>query len=335
MKNFAIIGTNVYEISEKLCSFKLEEITSVNVKRFGYSTVHKQLYIEMMDSKQYLYLDVPTDIWEAWEKSDAAEADASRYFPNYYAKSIKGQFRYHDISGEGIFIKATVILELLQEYKKLQHEYDTTQGLWATDVPEQVSDPNKVLFQIGGVLGDRPATLDAPVVVNNPSISMLEGLIRKISLPQKLILMTKVGLEIAVETEKLVLDENVAANYFNPMINELKVYHGDKVNITGSISDGYHTFDELYEHRIVNFIALCKFIEESGLFDVWRSRHHSDGSVWGGWFILGINHEQGKQITYHLPDSKWEECVFASTLDKAPEFDGHTSADVLERLKNL
>lgn len=103
----------------------------------------------------------------------------------------------------------------------------------------------------------------------------------------------------------------------------------------GGISDGYHTFDELYEHRIVNFIALCRIIEGGGLFDVWRSTTHSDGSVWDGWFILGINHEPGKQITYHLPVSKWEETAFASTLDCAPEFDGHTSADVLERIKQL
>lgn len=25
----------------------------------------------------------------------------------------------------------------------------------------------------------------------------------------------------------------------------------------GEVSDGYHTFDELYEHRVALFIALC------------------------------------------------------------------------------
>lgn len=113
----------------------------------------------------------------------------------------------------------------------------------------------------------------------------------------------------------------------------------------GAISDGYHTFDELYEHRIVNFIALCRTCDmlnevafgtdyEPRAY-VWRSKKHSDDSEWDGWFILGINKELGKQITYHLPISKWEETEFAETLDKAPEFDGHTSADVLERIKQL
>lgn len=45
--------------------------------------------------------------------------------------------------------------------------------------------------------------------------------------------------------------------------------------------------------------------------------------------------EAGTQITYHLPIDRWEECSFAETLDKAPKWDGHTSADVITRLKNL
>lgn len=100
----------------------------------------------------------------------------------------------------------------------------------------------------------------------------------------------------------------------------------------GVFSDGYHTFDELYEHRIALFIALCYNI---AAHLSWKSKVHSDGSVWDGWFILGINKAPGKQITYHLPMSKWDACYFAQELDKAPEFDGHTSADVLERISKL
>ena len=114
----------------------------------------------------------------------------------------------------------------------------------------------------------------------------------------------------------------------------------DGVDNTGKISDGYHTFDELYEHRIVLFIALCRFIEsehpsECGEYLIWRSKLHHDGSSFEGWFILGINKVKGEQITYHLPLSKWEETDFAETLEKAPEWDGHTANDVLERLKKL
>lgn len=105
-------------------------------------------------------------------------------------------------------------------------------------------------------------------------------------------------------------------------------------------SDGYHTFEELYDHRITLFIALCRLISninyaEGEIHKVWRSKVNGDGSIWEGLFVLGVNKELGKQITYHLPLSRWEETDFAETLDQAPEFDGHSSEDVLERLKKL
>lgn len=96
------------------------------------------------------------------------------------------------------------------------------------------------------------------------------------------------------------------------------------------VSDGYHTFGELYDHRIQLFILV---VQREKRLQVWRSQTHSDGSVWPGWFLLGIGKQAGYQITYHLPVSKWDECGCAETLDKAPEWDGHTSTDVLQRLK--
>lgn len=97
-------------------------------------------------------------------------------------------------------------------------------------------------------------------------------------------------------------------------------------------SDGYHTFSELYDHRITLYIALCR---TRPLGTVYRSKLHADGSSFEGWFILGINKEKGKQISYHLPLSRWEDTEFVQTLEKAPEWDGHTSDDVLNRLKEL
>ena len=106
-----------------------------------------------------------------------------------------------------------------------------------------------------------------------------------------------------------------------------------------SVCDGYHTMDELYDHRITLFIALCRQVNhldyEYGNSSVWRSKTNGDGTIWDGWFVMGIGKDAGKQITYHLPLSRWEETDFADTLDQAPEFDGHSSQDVLERLKQL
>lgn len=97
------------------------------------------------------------------------------------------------------------------------------------------------------------------------------------------------------------------------------------------VSDGYHTMDELYEHRITLWIALCRLTS----YISWRSKKHADGSEYEGWFVLGIGTEPGKQITYHLPMARWDDTAFAETRDAAPEFDGHTASDVLVRLNLL
>jgi hypothetical protein len=100
---------------------------------------------------------------------------------------------------------------------------------------------------------------------------------------------------------------------------------------TNKISDGYHTFGELYEHRCKLFIALCSVLNHSS----WRSLHHSDGSKIEGWFIMGLFSEQGQQITYHLPIRMWGLCNFVPEISNAPSWDGHTSDDVLRRLEDV
>ncbi len=99
----------------------------------------------------------------------------------------------------------------------------------------------------------------------------------------------------------------------------------------GQISDGYHTFDELYENRIALFIALCKRIEKDTDIITWRSE------VEDGWFIMGIYLTEGNQITYHLPESKWKQTEFCTTIINKDtyKYDGHTPADVLEQIKKL
>lgn len=105
-------------------------------------------------------------------------------------------------------------------------------------------------------------------------------------------------------------------------------------DITGETSDGYHTFNELYAHRIALFLAFCAQAATHWPELVWRSKLHSDGSSYDGWFVLGIGIERGEQITYHLPMSEWEAAAdFSVERERAPEFDGHTAADVLDRLK--
>lgn len=70
---------------------------------------------------------------------------------------------------------------------------------------------------------------------------------------------------------------------------------------SADVSDGYHTFPELYDHRIMLFIALMRMASEAGLECGW-SRNHDDGQpcFGGGWAIGWITAPSGKQARYHM-----------------------------------
>lgn len=115
----------------------------------------------------------------------------------------------------------------------------------------------------------------------------------------------------------------------------------------GQVSDGYHTFDELYEHRYLLFCLAATALVKSNCLYVWKSKTHwIDGNIepcWDGWFVAGIelNHFDGparnqtrKMITYHLPLSYWE-LFDGIEREQAPPHDGHTSKDVILRLKEF
>lgn len=100
----------------------------------------------------------------------------------------------------------------------------------------------------------------------------------------------------------------------------------------GEISDGYHTFGELYAHRHALFIALMRSNPKIS----WRANNNDDGESYDGWFVAGIHLPSG-DISYHLPADMWTDLdnTGIKTSNCAPKFDGHTSKDVLIRLKQL
>jgi hypothetical protein len=54
---------------------------------------------------------------------------------------------------------------------------------------------------------------------------------------------------------------------------------------TNEISDGYHTFGELYEHRAALFVALINRCTD---IPSWISHQHHDGTMFNGYFIAGM-----------------------------------------------
>lgn len=99
----------------------------------------------------------------------------------------------------------------------------------------------------------------------------------------------------------------------------------------GEISDGFHTFNSLYEQRMILFAALVKAYKDKS----WKSYRHEDGEYCfgGGWFVVGIDTPEGG-YTYHYENKYWDmfDCV---DLPRAKHWDGHTEADAETRLMSL
>ena len=99
--------------------------------------------------------------------------------------------------------------------------------------------------------------------------------------------------------------------------------------IDGNASDGYHTFNELYHHRAVLFSVIV----ENFAARAWKSKLHADGTMYEGMFIVGIETPDG-QATYHYDMPYWN-LFRCKEVDRAPEWDGHTPDQAIERIGKL
>lgn len=104
----------------------------------------------------------------------------------------------------------------------------------------------------------------------------------------------------------------------------------DAAPITGETSDGYHTFNELYHHRAVLFSVIVKAFPDKA----WKARKHHDGSMYDGMFIVGIETPDG-QATYHYDIDPYWDMFDCREVGLAPEWDGHTAAQAIERIGKL
>lgn len=101
-------------------------------------------------------------------------------------------------------------------------------------------------------------------------------------------------------------------------------------HIDGNTSDGYHTFNELYHHRAVLFSVIV----ENFAARAWKSKLHADGTMYEGMFIVGIETPDG-QATYHYDVEPYWNLFRCKEVDRAPEWDGHTPDQAIERIGKL
>lgn len=94
------------------------------------------------------------------------------------------------------------------------------------------------------------------------------------------------------------------------------------------LSDGFHTFRQLYYQRMMLFATIVRQNKDKA----WKSLRHEDGELCfgGGWFIVGVDTPEGS-YTYHYEDSYFGffDC---EELERGKHWDGHTEKDVTRLL---
>lgn len=108
--------------------------------------------------------------------------------------------------------------------------------------------------------------------------------------------------------------------------NKILEYKEDGFS-TKDISDKWHTFDELYYHRMILFLTVQLAHKDKA----WKSKQHHDGTMFEDSFIVGVETPQG-QYSYHYNIKYWELFEDIDELKYAPEWDGHKPEDVTRLL---
>lgn len=107
------------------------------------------------------------------------------------------------------------------------------------------------------------------------------------------------------------------ADAINTLISEH--LHG---NDTDLVSDGSHTFGELYWMRAQLFACLINARPDLSF----KSKLHDDGTMFDDYFIVGIYTPSG-YFTFHYSLDFWN-MFQCHEIPTAPAWDGHTDRDV-------
>lgn len=104
----------------------------------------------------------------------------------------------------------------------------------------------------------------------------------------------------------------------------------------GNISDGYHTFNELYEFRMMYNACLFNEWAMQNKYSVHKSRHHHSGEpCFDGKFFIVVAMLPRGQISNHYKLEHWDLFDIPVEPKALFEYDGHNGSDVLYRLRQI
>jgi len=113
-------------------------------------------------------------------------------------------------------------------------------------------------------------------------------------------------------------------NFFTKLINNFILFLKKRKFSRSGISDGYHTFGDLYHHRMVLTQCLSEILPKEYS---WKSKLHEDGTMFEDDFIIGFSRPDIGDYSYHYNMKYWD-LFDVKELDHAPKYDGHTPEDI-------
>ena len=140
--------------------------------------------------------------------------------------------------------------------------------------------------------------------------------------------MTKYMVEINKEENDVNITTTDIARVIRENFKDVD-YKISKVEDIGELDDGYHSFNELYYHRMMLFSVICNTYKDRA----WKSLKHDDGTMYENYFIVGIETDEG-QYTYHYHIKHWD-MFKVKEIPLAPEWDGHQPFDITRLLTLL
>lgn len=107
-----------------------------------------------------------------------------------------------------------------------------------------------------------------------------------------------------------------------------------KYKTFGEVSDGYHSFNELYRYRMLYNAAFFNQLDANA-YGVHKSIRHHDGEkcFGGGWFIVMATLPTG-QISNHYEMKDWD-LFQIPKRERAEKWDGHTPEQAANRLEQF
>lgn len=111
--------------------------------------------------------------------------------------------------------------------------------------------------------------------------------------------------------------------------------------VDNNISDDYHTFEELYNYRMLYHAAWLNVMYENNLNfggkhkdDIYKSTRHETGELcFGGDYFIVVAILPNGQITNHYKLKYWSLFKIPIRETKMIPYDGHTPKDVITRLR--